>query len=34
MELNKHATDLFERMLAVEKEKSALLEQLLKEKWK
>lgn len=32
MELNKQATDLFERMLAVEKEKSALLEQLLKEK--
>ena len=34
MELNKQATDLFERMLAVEKEKSALLEQLLKEKGK
>ena len=34
MELNKQATDLFERMLAVEKEKSALLEQLLKEKEK
>ena len=30
MELNKQTTDLFERMLAVEKEKSALLEQLLK----
>lgn len=34
MELNKQSTDLFERMLAVEKEKSALLEQLLKEKGK
>ena len=34
MELNKQATDLFERMLAVEKEKSALLEQLLKKKEK
>ena len=34
MELNKQTTDLFERMLAVEKEKSALLEQLLKEKGK
>lgn len=34
MELNKQSTDLFERMLAVEKEKSALLEQLLKEKRK
>lgn len=34
MELNKQATDLFERMLAVEKEKFALLEQLLKEKGK
>ena len=34
MELNKQTTDLFERMLAVEKEKSALLEQLLKEKEK
>lgn len=34
MELNKQSTDLFERMLAVEKEKSALLEELLKEKRK
>lgn len=34
MELNKQTTDLFERMLAVEKEKSALLEQLLKKKEK
>ena len=34
MELNKQSTDLFERMLAVEKEKSTLLEQLLKEKGK
>ncbi len=34
MELNKQSTDLFERMLAVEKEKSSLLEQLLKEKGK
>ena len=34
MELHKQTTDLIERMLAVEKEKSALLEQLLKKKEK
>ncbi|WP_293713093.1 helix-turn-helix transcriptional regulator [uncultured Parabacteroides sp.] len=32
VELNKQTSDLYERMLALEKEKSALLEQLLKEK--
>lgn len=32
VELNKETSDLYERMLALEKEKSALLEQLLKEK--
>lgn len=31
-ELNKQTSELYERMLALEKEKSALLEQLLKEK--
>lgn len=32
IELNKQTTELYERMVALEKEKSALLEQLLKEK--
>lgn len=32
IELNKQTTELYERMVAIEKEKSALLEQLLKEK--
>lgn len=34
MELNKQTSDLYERMLTLEKEKSTLLEQLLKEKQK
>ena len=32
MELNKETANLYERMLAIEKEKSALLEKLLNEK--